>query len=92
MNKLEEEQLVTETQVRRAEELRRSHERKSFDTNPIPDAVDYGMSGQITELALGHLRESIPNGQRERTEVSYRALMKSVELTGDWLRKKGMNV
>jgi hypothetical protein len=89
---IEEEQRTAEEQVAAAEQWRTKHERRSFDTSPLTGIVDYGTSGQISELAMAHLRESIPDGQKHRTEEAYRALVTSVRITGLWLRRKGLNV
>lgn len=86
----EEMQVLSEGQVHIAELNRR--ERTSMDSWPRLGLVDYGSCGQISELAMSHLRESIPNGQKVRTEMAFKALQNSVELTGKWLRTKGYNV
>lgn len=77
-----------------AEEHRR--EKPSMDAVPLPvrtaETIDYGRSGQQMELAMAHLRESVPNGQRLRTEAAARALMYAVEQQVKWLREKGYSV
>ena len=75
-----------------AERMRR--ERTSMDAHPLkdPTVIDYGRSGQAMESAMGHLRESVPNGQRVRTEAAFHALVLSVEQHRLWLRAKGYNV
>jgi len=77
-----------------AESLRR--EKPSMDASPLTrDAavvIDYGRSGQAMENAMAHLRESIPNGQRCRTEAAFLALQISLDQHRVWLRAKGYHV
>lgn len=77
-----------------AEELRR--EKPSVDSHPLTGeaatVVDYGQSGSPMELAMAHLRESIPNGQAKRTEAAARALALAVGEQMKWLRQKGYRV
>lgn len=86
-------QVAAEVALREAEALRR--ERTSMDcyplmpSSPIPD---YGMSGQVMEGAMAHLRESVPNGQKERTEKAWAALKLAMQAHEQWLRAKGYDV
>jgi hypothetical protein len=66
-------------------------ERKSVDTSPTaePGIMDYGQSGTSMELAMGHLRESIPNGQKNRTMHAWLAMKEAVKQQELWLRAKG---
>jgi hypothetical protein len=77
-----------------AERLRR--EKPSMDANPLAGeqnvVIDYGRSGQAMENAMAHLRESIPNGQRCRTEAAFLALQHSLDQHRVWLRAKGYHV
>jgi len=77
-----------------AERLRR--EKPSMDANPLTGdlevVIDYGASGQAMENAMAHLRESIPNGQRVRTEAAFMALAQSLDQHRIWLRQKGYHV
>ena len=77
-----------------AEDNRR--EKPSFDSYPLKGeaavVVDYGQSGSQMELAMSHLRESVPNGQQQRTEAAARALAASVGEYMRWLRAKGYRV
>jgi hypothetical protein len=70
-----------------AEAARR--EAPTLDANPVPGVVDYATSGQAMELAMMHLRESIPNGQKTRTEAAMAAMMEAVQLHAKWLIAKG---
>lgn len=87
-------ELMTKIWLDEAEANRR--ERPSVDCWPLPvetaTVIDYGRSGQAIELALSHLRESVPNGQRRRTEAASAALMIAVKQHVDWLRQKGYNI
>lgn len=73
-----------------AEAFRR--ERPSLNAGPMQDVMDYATSGNVMELAMAHLRESIPSGQRARTEHAWRALREAVKQQELWLRKKGYAV
>ena len=77
-----------------AEEQRR--EKPTLDSHPLQGenatVVDYGQSGSPMELAMAHLRESIPNGQKLRTEAAARALALVVGEQMKWLRQKGYRV
>jgi hypothetical protein len=92
LEQLQAKQKEAEDLVKLAEACRVTHEKKGFDTNPIPDAIDYGTCGQVAELAMQHLDEAVPNGQRARAEAAYKALSAAVTLYGLWLRKKGLTV
>lgn len=82
--------------LRDAENLRR--EKPTLDAYPIqptPDknpVSDYSTSGQVMESALGHLRESVPNGQRNRTVAAFKALELAVVQQKEWLLRKGYDV
>lgn len=80
----------SEDALKAAEQNRR--ETTTLDSVPIPDAMDYAHSGQVIEQAVGHLRESVPNGQKQRTEAAFMALRIAVELQRVWLRAKGYGV
>lgn len=75
-----------------------SHRREKpvMDAYPLTgdDAtvVDYGRTGSAMELAMAHLRESVPNGQKRRTEAAANALALSVAQHLNWLRAKGYRV
>lgn len=75
-----------------AERLRR--ETPSMDAYPLTNAtvVDYGRSGSAMENAMAHLRESVPNGQRVRTEAAFLALATALDQHRLWLRHKGYSV
>ena len=73
-----------------AEDLRR--EPKLYNDDPLPGMLDYASSGVTIESAAQHLRESIPNGQKGRTEAAFAALREAVALQEEWLRAKGFDV
>lgn len=85
---------VTKMLLEGAEQHRR--EKPSMDAWPLgpgkATVVDYGSSGQAMENAMAHLRESIPNGQKQRTEFAFRALRVAVRQHEAWLIAKGFNV
>jgi hypothetical protein len=75
----------------RAEAFRQ--EPKTFDPGPLPGSItDYAPTGQIIEQAVAHLRESIPSGQRQRTEAAWEALRLVAPIHQEWLHKKGLQV
>jgi hypothetical protein len=51
---------------------------------------DYAEAGMAVETAATHLRESIPNGQLERTRQAYALLRQGTEDLGRWLRSRGV--
>ena len=85
-------QVAAEVALREAEAVRR--ERTSMDCYPLQQSSlpDYGSSGQVMEGAMAHLRESVPNGQKERTEKAWAALKLSMQAQEQWLRAKGYDV
>lgn len=52
--------------------------------------LDYAEAGMAVEAAAAHLRESIPNGQLERTRQAYALLRQGTEDLGRWLRSRGV--
>ena len=86
-------QVASEQLIHEAEQNRR--EATTISTYPLMpslDIPDYGMSGQVMENAMGQLRESVPNGQKERTEKAFVALKLAVQVHEQWLRHKGYSV
>jgi hypothetical protein len=86
-------QLRAEMQNKLAEAQRR--EKPSLNGNPLPtshNVPDYGASGQAMEIAMGQLRESVPNGQKRRTEHAFHALRLAMLAQERWLREKGYDV
>lgn len=74
--------------LRSAEFLRR--ERPSITPGGmIPGVMDYAASGNVMELAMGHLRESIPSGQKARTQQAWLAMKEAVRQHELWLRARG---
>lgn len=76
--------------LQNAETMRREH--PSIDAGPVQGVMDYASSGNVMELAMSHLRESIPSGQRARTELAWYALREAVKHQELWLRQKGYRV
>jgi hypothetical protein len=64
-------------------------ERPSVSTTPIDGVMDYAQSGSVMELAMAHLRESIPSGQRLRTMNAWLAMKEAVKHQELWLRQRG---
>jgi hypothetical protein len=90
---LQDNQSIAEATCKEAEAHRR--ERPTMHTTPLPadfGIPDYGASGQVMENAMAHLRESIPNGQRRRTELAFFALRRAIVNHEAWLRAMGYNV
>ena len=63
-------------------------EAPSFDTVPVPDAVDYGESLTIISEALHHLSESLAIGQKLRSAFAFEALTRAQEDMKKWLGAK----
>lgn len=65
-----------------------------FPTAPKPplqfQVLDYAEAGMAVEAAAMALRESLPNGQLERTRVAYALLRQGTEDLGRWLRARGV--
>lgn len=74
------------------EALRR--DRKTMDANPVkdPDIRDYAACGTMISAAVHALDESIPNGQKRRTEVAAKLLLIGVVELNAWLRAKGFDM
>lgn len=86
-------QALAESTIAEAEKFRR--EKSTLRTTPLPDALgvpDYACSGRVMELAMAHLDESIPNGQKRRTELAFRALILAVRNHEQWLHMQGYDV
>lgn len=86
-------QVASEQLCREAEAQRR--ESPTITGFPLPNGAevpDYGQSGQVMEIAMAHLRESVPNGQKQRTEKAFLALKLAVMNHERWLRVKGYDV
>ena len=70
-----------------AETMRR--ERPTVNAGPIAGVMDYSSSGNVMELAMAHLRESIPSGQRLRTVHAWHAMKEACKQQELWLRQRG---
>lgn len=70
-------------------------EQSSLNAQPLsnhPLLPDYSTSGGLIDRGKQHLDESIPNGQKRRTECAYRMMLQGVCDLGVWLRAKGYDV
>jgi 8-oxo-dGTP diphosphatase len=69
-------------------------ERKTFDTSPIPGFTgrDYAAAATMIQMAMHHLDESIPNGQKRRTELAMELMEHGIADLHDWLTAKGYDM
>jgi hypothetical protein len=68
----------------------------TMTTMPSPPLVyevrDYADPGLAVEAGAQALRESLPNGQLDRTVAAYNLLRQGTEDLGRWLRARGVPV
>lgn len=64
-------------------------ERTGVDTVPTDLAPDYSESITNIELAVKTLAESLPNGQKLRTELAFGLLEDNVKMLRAYLQVKG---
>lgn len=85
--------------VHETESFRR--ERPSMDAQPLvpygrspsqETIMDYGEAGTLLALGIHHWDESIPGGQKMRTELAAQMIVEGVLGTLAWLRAKGYDV
>lgn len=70
------------------EALRR--EPRSMDAIPVEGALlDYAQAGMCIQLAMHHLDESLPTGQKERSEKALALLMIGTAMLSEWMELKG---
>lgn len=79
------------------EDARREKSSISFRPQAVPEGwpdqiFDYSSPGLKAEVGLMGLRESLPNGQKLRTEVSFRALKEGVLELEVWLKANGFEI
>ena len=76
--------------LRGAEQNRRSGDGTLDVTPGADDAVDddYAASTTLISTAMGHLDESLPNGQRRRTLSAFAALEYGTRALGAWLGQR----
>ena len=68
-------------------------EQPTMDTNPLPGiAIDYAFAGTKIDVALHHLDEGLPVGQRIRCELAFKLLQAGVAELHDWMKQKGYSV
>ncbi len=64
-----------------------------FNTNPLPSIeFDYAMAGNIIDKAVKELNESLPGGEKERTEKAMKNLKHGVARLEIWCKAKGLDV
>jgi hypothetical protein len=90
--------MLTNDEIQQSESMMAAHlrsaegnrrEKPSVNPGPITGVMDYAASGNVMELAMGHLRESIPGGQRVRTAAAWAAMKEAVRQHELWLRARG---
>lgn len=86
--------IYTDEEVRqlRAETEAQRRERPTLNAAPLkdrPDLRDYAASGTMIQNAMHHLDESIPSGQRQRTELAMNLLVAGAMDLNEWLKAKG---
>ena len=87
--------MTPEQHSKNIEQYRR--ERCTMDACPIASSVemaeghvfDYAGAGVLIEMGMHHLNESLPNGQKLRSEEAFKALDQGVEMMRNWMRAKG---
>lgn len=76
-------------------------ERPTLDANPLVPygrnatdsaVLDYAQAGTMIQLGIHHWDESIPSGQKVRTELAAQLITEGVVETLLWLREKGYDV
>lgn len=80
-----------------SERMRVEHERPSVDTGPVSFCdsnvlPDYATCGLLVSDGIAQMDESVPSGQKERTEAAYRAAAIGMAELGNWLRARGFDV
>lgn len=72
-----------------AETYRR--EKPSLDAVPLkdPNILDYGQCCTKIDLAIHHLDEGLPLGQKTRCRLAYYNLNRGVYELGTWMQNKG---
>lgn len=73
-----------------AEAARR--EKPSMDCRPLEGMMDYGEAGTFLDNGIAHWDESIPTGQKLRTELAAQLIVVGITNTLLWLRAKGYDV
>jgi dCMP deaminase len=90
--------MTPEQHSKNIEQYRR--ERCTMDARPVVSDIampeghvfDYAGAGVLVEMGMHHLNESLPNGQKLRSEEAFKALEQGVEMMRNWLRAKGYSV
>lgn len=75
-----------------AERFRREPTTMNASPLNVHGVLDYATAAQMITTAMHHLDESIPNGQKERTEQSMTLLRLGATQLGAWLDAKGYQV
>jgi hypothetical protein len=90
--------MTPEQHSKNIEQYRR--ERCTMDARPVVSNIampeghvfDYAGAGVLVEMGMHHLNESLPNGQKLRSEEAFKALEQGVEMMRNWMRAKGYSV
>jgi hypothetical protein len=67
-------------------------EKPTLDAQPLVGLVDYAAAGTMLQLGIHHWDESIPTGQKRRTELAAQLVTEGVVDTLQWLKAKGYDV
>lgn len=77
--------------LRAAAEFNR-REQPSIPSSPIEGVLDYSQGGTIVDIGCAHLDESLPNGQKARSEAAYTMLALGTVVMGRWMKARGYDV
>lgn len=68
-------------------------EPKNMSSLPVNTPIlDYAQAGTLIDKAMHHLNESLPNGQKRRTETAFAMLEDGCAAMRVWLRQSGYEV
>ena len=79
-------------QIKLVESLRREKFDPTLNPRPIANLVDYAAAAQAIELAMQALDESLPNGQRARSEQALKLATEGLTQLRTWMTVKGYMV
>lgn len=79
------------------EDVRRDACTMSYPPKTVPEnwpdnIFDYASPGLKIEAGAMHIRESLPNGQKKRTEAAFRAMKEGIAELEFWLKSNGFDV
>lgn len=81
-----------DSQIKLVESLRREKFNPALTPRPIANIVDYAAAAQAVELAMQALDESLPNGQKERSEQAFTLATEGLKHLRTWLTVRGYSV